>query len=110
MGILDDATPGVKRYQGQEYECEDNQLQRDYPGIYEWLTRILLDGKPRVPAQLTIKYREGGCSLCLSAGQEDVIGWHQGSDLENALEGLEKRLQAKTMDWRRKEDNYRKRK
>lgn len=108
MGILDDATPGVKRHTGQEYECPDNQLQRDYPGIYEWLCRILLDGKNRVPAYLTIKYREGGCSLCLAADQEEVIGWHQASDLETALEGLEKRLQQKTMDWRRKEDNYRK--
>lgn len=106
MGILDDVAVGVKRAEGQEYECPDELFQTEFPGLYEWLARLVTKGGDRVPASLTIKYRDGGVSLCLSATHEGVVGWHQGKTLQEALEALESRLQAGTMDWREKKKGW----
>lgn len=105
MSIIDDAGVGVKRQKGQEFECEDELFQGEYPGIFEWLSRILLKGKAREGASLTIKYKDGGVSLCLSAPQEGLVGWHQGKTYHEALEALEQRLQAGKMDWRERKDS-----
>ena len=109
MSIISDAGVGVKRAEGQEYECDEGDFSAEFPGIYEWLARIYLNGKTRDGASLTIKYRSGGVSLCLSAATEGLVGWHQGKTVQEALEGLEKRLQASTMDWREKKEGWVKR-
>lgn len=108
MSIIDDATVGVKHVKGQEYECEDELFQGEYPGLYEWLARILLKGNARDGASLTVKYKDGGVSLCLSASTEGLVGWHQGKTFHEAMEDLNKRLLESKMDWReRKEFQYR---
>lgn len=109
MSIIRDAGVGVKRAEGQEFEAEDPDFQQEFPGVYEWLARVMLDGKTRDGASLTIKYRAGGVSLCLSADTEKLVGWHQGKTVHDALEGLEKRLQASKMDWREKKEGWVKR-
>lgn len=109
MGIIDEAGVGVKRAEGQEYECDDADFVAEFPGIYEWMCRVLLNGKVRVGASLTVKYRDGGCSLCLSSETEKLVGWHQGKTLQEALEGLEKRLQSNTVDWRPRKEGWQKR-
>lgn len=108
MSIISEATKGVKRAEGQEYETEDDLFQTEFPSIFEWLARVLLEGKPREGASLTVKYRAGGVSLCLSADEEKLVGWHQGPTVQEALEGLEKRLVASKMDWRPKKEGWRK--
>lgn len=108
MSIIDDAGVGVKRIKGQEFECEDELFQGEFPGLYEWMARILLKGKVREGASLTVKYKDGGVSLCLSAFSESLVGWHQGKTVQESMEALEKRLQAGNVDWReRKEIQYR---
>lgn len=109
MSTLDDADRSVKRVEGQEFECEDEVFAQNFPGIYEWLARVMYKGKPRETASLTIKYRSGGVSLCLSAPQEKLVGWHQDKTIDEALEGLEKRLQARAMDWRERKEGYQRR-
>jgi len=108
MSIITDAGAGVKRAEGQEYETDDADFSAEFPSIYEWLARIILGGKPRVGASLTLKYRAGGVSLCLSSDAEKLVGWHQGKTVQEALEGLEKRLAASQMDWREKKEGWRK--
>lgn len=109
MSILDDVGVGVKRSEGQEFETEDSQFFDEFPGIYEWLARINLRGAEREPASLTIKYLCGGVSLCVSAPAEGVVGWHQAKTIQEALEGLERRLQDGKMDWRERKSGWQKR-
>lgn len=108
MSIITDAAAGGKRHEGQEYEAEDGDFSTEFPSIYEWLARIILVGKPRDGASLTLKFRDGGVSLCLSADTEKLVGWHQGRTVQEALEGLESRLAASKMDWRPKKEGWRK--
>lgn len=107
MGIMSNVSASVKREPGQEFECEDEPLKRTLPGVYDALARIREGGKIRVGASLTVKYKDGGVLLCLSAPSEGVVGFHQGKTWQNALEGLERRLQDGTMDWRAKEETGR---
>lgn len=109
MSILENVGVGVKRTEGQEYECDDADFSMEFPGIYEWLARIMLKGKVREGGSLTVKYRDGGVSLCLSGPSEGVVGWHQGKTVQEALEGLEKRLQGSKMDWRERKSGWVKR-
>lgn len=108
MSIISDAVKGVKRAEGQEYETEDPDFSNEFPSIYEWLARVVLEGKPREGASLTLKFRDAGVSLCLSGATEKVVGWHQGKTVQEALEGLEQRLAASKMDWRPRKEGWRK--
>lgn len=107
MSTLDGIGVGVKRREGQEWEAPDSDFQTEFPGIYEWLARIAYRGVSREPASLTIKFLTGGVNLCLSAPHESVVGFHQGKTVQEALEGLEARLQHSTVEWKpRKPRHY----
>lgn len=97
-----------KREDGREHEAADPDFQAEYPGVYEWLARVVDNGEERKVATLTVKFRDGGVNLCLSASQEGVVGFHQGETVHEALEGLEHRLQASKMDWKKRQEGWRK--
>ena len=103
MGSLADFRGSVKGREGEEFEAVDEEFMGEYPGLYEWLARIVLKGEARKVASLTVKFRDGGVSLCLSAPSEGVVGWHQANSVSEALRGLESRLQANKMDWRKRD-------
>lgn len=107
MGIMSDAAVGVKRAATEEFEWLDPLLERDLPGLYDALARIRDGGKIRVGASLTIKGKDGGVLLTLSAPTEGVVGFHQGETFSAALEGLESRLQLGQMDWRKRDERGR---
>lgn len=102
MGIMSDAKAGVNKPATEEFEFLDPLLERDLPGIYDALARIREGGKLRVGASLTIKGKDGGVLLTLSAPTEGVVGFHQGKTWMEALQGLEERLQARTVDWKKR--------
>lgn len=104
MGIMSDAHVGVKRPPNQEFEWDDPLLEKHLPGLFDALSRIREGGKIRVGASLTIKGKDGGVLLTLSAPSEAVVGFHMGKTWQEALEGLEERLQSRTMDWRKREE------
>lgn len=102
MTSLSDFRGSVKVREGEEYESPDEEFQGEYPALYEWLSRVVLSGDKREVASLTIKFRDAGVSLCLSAPEEGVVGWHQADSVSEALRGLEKRLDGQKMDWRKR--------
>lgn len=109
MSILDGVGVGVKRKEGQEYEALDPEMLEQCPSVYEFLARLEHQGSRRDLASLTIKYSGGGVNLCLSCPSEGVVGFQQGKTLKDAINGLERRLAAQTMDWReRKSGEWRK--
>lgn len=102
MGILADAAPGGKGPASEEFEWLDPPLERDLPGIYDAMARIREGGKLMVGASLTIKGKDGGVLLTLSCPTQGVVGFHHAETWQTALTGLESRLQAGTMDWRKR--------
>lgn len=100
MSSLSDFKGRVKGREGEEYEAPDEEFQNEYPALYEWMARVVLKGEMRAVATLTIKFRDGGVNLCLSAPSEGVVGWHQAETVDMALRGIQNRLEASKMDWR----------
>lgn len=100
MSVLTNAGLGVKGEKDRDYETEDPEMMSQCPSIFEFLCRLRENGCVRKLASLTIKYDGGGVSLCLSCPGEGVVGFQQGKTLKSAVEGLERRLTANTMDWR----------
>ena len=100
MSILDGVGAGVKRKPGEEYEAADPTFAGEYPGIYEFLSRVVINGEDRKPGALIIKYQAGKVNLCLSDAHTGSVAFHVGDSMQDALEGAERRLQAGSLDWR----------
>lgn len=102
-GIMSDVKVGVKGPATNDFEWVDPLLEKDLPGIYDAMARIRDGGKIRVGASLTVKGKDGGVLLTLSGPTEGVVGFHQGETWAEALKGLEARLQAKTVEWKKRQ-------
>lgn len=98
--ILDAIGPPVKTADGRAYEAADKEFQKKYPGIFEFLSRVIVGGEVRKPGALILKYQTGKVNLCLSDAHTGSVSFHVGESMNEALEGVEGRLQAGTMDWR----------
>lgn len=107
MSSLSDFRSVRNRRSGEEFEAPDEGFQAKYPALYEWMARTVLKGSPRGVASLTIKYRDGGVNLCLSAPAEGVVGFHQADTVLDGLDALERRLEDGKMEWRDKQDRQR---
>lgn len=92
MGILpepdDTSTPGFAR----EYLCEDEDYQGEVPAIYEYLSRVRVDGKDRRPSRLLVYYEDGQAILMLKDPHTGKLLFHAGETIADALQGLNERL------------------
>lgn len=100
MSVLPGIGANVKRPSGSVYEATDNEFERKYPGIYEFLAKILVGKEERRPGAIILKYEAGKVNLCLSDAHTGSVAFHVGDTIQKALEGAEERLQAGRMDWR----------
>lgn len=81
--------------------ARDTVLEGAMPAIHEYLTSMVdVDGGPRVTATLSISTDGDRWLLRLSDRQTAMVCFHAGQSLQEALQGLEERLQAGTADWR----------
>ncbi|GAI79143.1 unnamed protein product [marine sediment metagenome] len=100
MSILDHVGAAAPLDDDREYQCEDELFSADYPGIYEFLARVKISGKNRKPGKMIVYYEPERAQVCLSDNHTRSVAWHAGKGVTEALEGLERRLQAGTVDWR----------
>lgn len=101
MSVIPDVLPEGNPPEDQEYIAPDEGLQTEFPGLYELLARILVKGVKRTPAKLIVYYEEGRCALCLSDKHTGLVAFHLADSLQEAMEGVERRLQAGKVDWRK---------
>lgn len=100
MSILGAVGANVKRAPGSVYEAVDKEFEKKYPGIYEFLAKILVGKEERKPGAVILKYEGGKVNLCLSDAHTGSVAFHVADSITKALEGAEERLQAGRMDWR----------
>lgn len=100
MSILANVGVVARPAGGQEFEALDPGFEKKYPGIYEFLARTSVGGEDRLPGALILKYEVGKVNLCLSDSHTGSVAFHVGETMDKALEGVEARLQAGSMDWR----------
>jgi len=73
-----------------------------YPGLWEMLSAPTMpDGSPRQGATLMLFCGDGGVQACLNDRDQDWVCFRTASSVDALLEGLEKGLQADSLEWRR---------
>jgi hypothetical protein len=101
MSILDSVGAKGKPPLIGDYLAEDEQFQTEYPGLFDFLSQVVLNGKERLPGKLLIYYEAGCAALCVTDAQTESVAWHIQKTIAEALEGLEQRLQHREVDWRK---------
>ncbi len=72
-----------------------------YPGIFEMLARRAYQGKARKPGRLILYAEQDRATLVLCDVDAGNVTFYASETFSEALEGLEKALQAGSCDWRR---------
>ena len=101
MSILDGLVSSAQPPEDQEFLAPDEGFSAEFPGLYEFLARIKYHGQVRKPGKMIVYYEENRAAICLSDAQTRQVGFHLGESIQDCLEGLESRLQASKVDWRR---------
>lgn len=96
-GVVESAVPPVD----EEFIAPDEGWSVEFPGLYEFLARIRYKGQDRKPGKMIVYYEPGRAAVCLSDPQTKQVGFHLGDSIQECFEGLEKRLQAGKVDWRK---------
>lgn len=109
MGILDNVGVASRSPGEQEFEAVDPEFEKKFPGLYEFLARTSVGGEERKPGAVILKYETGKVNLCLSDAHTGSVAFHVGESMAKALDGVEKRLQAGSMDWRESKKGWIKR-
>ena len=84
-----------------EYLADDELFSTEFPGLWEFVSRVRLAGEDRKPGRIIIYCEPGKVCLCLADKQTASVAFHVSEGLQMALEGVEKRLQTGTLDWRK---------
>lgn len=100
MSVLDKVGAAAPIDDTREYLVEDELFSADYPGLYEFLARVRISGKNRKPGKLLVYYEPERCQVLLIDKHTKSCAWHASKSVNEALESLERRLQAGTVDWR----------
>ena len=79
----------------------DDSFGEDHPGIFEMLVRVAYQGKPRQPGRLVMYAEPNRATLCLVDVDAGMVTFYTAETFGDALEGLERALQAGSCDWRK---------
>ena len=101
MSILGNVGSGVNPAGDDDYLLSDEVFQTDYPGLFEFLARIKIEGENRLPGRIIIYCEPGKAHICLSDKHTKSVAFHAGDGVVEALEGAERRLQDGKLDWRK---------
>ena len=101
MSILDGIVASGEPHDQEEFLAPDEGWSTEFPGLYEFMARRRYLGQDRKPGKLIIYYEPGRAAVCLSDPHTRQVGFHLGETVQECLEGVEKRLQAGKVDWRK---------
>lgn len=101
MSILDGVGANVNPPDDGEFLVEDEGFSNQYPGLFEFLSRIRVNGADRKAGRMIVYYEAGKAHLCLADKQTKTCSFHAGESVDDALEGCERRFQEGKLDWRK---------
>jgi hypothetical protein len=79
----------------------DNDFQRDFPTLYQWLTETKWDdGKQRKTTTLMLTVDDGTLKAWVHDRDGRRSAWVSGTTLDSVLEAVDGRLQDNRMEWR----------
>ena len=101
MSILSNVGAEASPDQNAEYLVEVEVFQTEYPGLFEFLARVKIEGKDRKPGRIILYYEPGKAHLCLSDKHTGSVAFHASEGITEALVACEGRLQEGKLDWRK---------
>lgn len=101
MSILENVGAEASPDENAEYLIEDEAFSTEFPGLFEFLARVKINGVSRKPGRIICYYEPGKAHLCLSDQHTGSVAWHAAATHAEALHGAERRLQEGKMDWRK---------
>ena len=101
MSVLDKMDTGGSGGPTGDLGCGSDGFGDDYPGIFEILATSRRKGKVRETGRLSLSVDCGKACLCLTSKEAGVCAFYRAEGFSEALEGLERQLQAGTADWRK---------
>jgi hypothetical protein len=101
MSVLDSMSKGRQEVKDTGILIGEDSFGDDYPGIFELLTRVSYQGKARKAGRLILYAEQNRATLVLCDVEDGNVTFYASESFGEALEGLEKALQAGSCDWRR---------
>lgn len=84
-----------------DFIVQEDSFASDYPGIFEMLARRAYQGKDRKPGRLILYAETDRATMVLCDVDSGNVTFYAAETFSEALEGLEKALQAGSCDWRK---------
>lgn len=100
MSVLDKMQQSLKEPVRGDFLVVDDPFAESYPGIFELLTRGKYKGKSRKTGRLVMYAEPSRATLCLCDVDSNQVAFYASEGFMEALEGMEKALQAGSLDWR----------
>ncbi len=106
MSILDKKKVSRKGKVEGDFLVLDDPFGEQYPGVFEMLARVKHQGKDRLAGRLIFYAEMNRATLVLVDAESKEVTFYSAETFAEALEGLEKALQAGTCDWRVDKKSY----
>lgn len=100
MSILDKMQQSQKEPVRGDFLIADDPFAESYPGLFELLARGKYKGKSRKPGRLIMYAEPSRATLVACDADSGQVAFYTSETFAEALEGLEKALQAGSLDWR----------
>ena len=100
MSILDKIAQSQKEPVRGDFLVVDDPFAESYPGVFELLTRCKHKGKTRKTGRLVMYAEPSRATLCLCDVDSQQVAFYASEGFIEALEGMERALQAGSLDWR----------
>lgn len=101
MSMLPTSVAETPQVVNGEYAFDDEVFSSDYPTLFEFLSRIMVEGKNRQPSALLVSVEPQRVQLCLMDRHSAQVSFHAAQSLSEALAGMEERASRGALDWRK---------
>lgn len=100
MSVLDKIQGSQKEPVRGDFLIADDPFAEDKPGLFEFLARGKYKGKARKPGRLIMYAEPSRATLVVCDADGGQVAFYTAETFAEALEGVEKALQAGSLDWR----------
>lgn len=100
MGVIDKIRTSCAKSGNVDLGCDPGSFGDLYPGIFEIIATQRFKGKERKMGRLSISVNCGKAVVCLNSKEAGKCAFYKADSIGEALEGLERHLQAGDADWR----------
>lgn len=100
MSIFDKQDMSVHATKDAEFCLPECTFATDYPGLWEFMARTIIEGNPRYPGKIVLFSDGKGITVCLIDRTSGQIAFHTEDAADEALRACDRALLAGETKWR----------